>query len=166
MSPEGQVTLRLRQPADAAAIRAINSLGAPGVSPLTPSEIAALATGAIRCWVAEDGGQVVGYVITYTAQDDYDGEEFGWFQQHIATFVYIDQVAVAPSHQRRGVAQALYLRLAEDARAQGIDTLTCEVNLDPPNPTSLAFHDRQGFTSVGGLPTHDGRIVNLLQKTL
>jgi len=61
---------------------------------------------------------------------------------------------------------ALYRRVAEDALARGIDTLTCEVNLDPPNPTSLAFHERQGFVSVGGLPTHDGRIVNLLQKSL
>jgi predicted GNAT superfamily acetyltransferase len=33
--------------------------------------------------------------------------------------------------------------------AAGHDRVVCEVNVDPPNPTSRAFHLRMGFGEVG-----------------
>lgn len=36
--------------------------------------------------------------------------------------------------------------------------LTCEVNLEPPNPHSLAFHHRLGFTQVGEQVTTRGTV--------
>ncbi len=35
------------------------------------------------------------------------------------------------------------------ARADGHTKIVCEVNLDPPNPGSDAFHDQMGFVEVG-----------------
>lgn len=166
METNDQLTMRRCQPSDGVAIQAINLAGAPGVSPLTDAELAALADGSVRCWVAEDAGQVVGYLITYTNSDPYDGEEFAWFQQRVPTFLYIDQVAIASSHRRRGVGATLYRQAAEDAHTTGLESLTCEVNLDPPNPTSLAFHQELGFVNIGELHTGDGRYVTLLRKPL
>ncbi|SRR5579875_1003205 len=158
--------LRPCQPSDVVAIQSINLAGIPGVSLLIQPELDGLADGSMLCWVAEDAGQVVGYLITYTNSDTYDGEEFAWFQRHHSTFLYIDQVAIAVSHRRRGVGVALYCRATEDARERGLESLTCEVNLDPPNPVSLAFHHDLGFTSIGELHTGDGRYVTLLRKSL
>jgi predicted GNAT superfamily acetyltransferase len=36
--------------------------------------------------------------------------------------------------------------------------VTCEVNLDPPNPESLAFHARLGFARVGEQETKGGSV--------
>lgn len=60
-----------------------------------------------------------------------------------------------------------------DARSPGCSSeyldlpVTCEVNIRPPNPESLAFHDRQGFVEVGTQETEDGRkTVSLRAKSL
>ncbi len=47
---------------------------------------------------------------------------------------------------------ALSPRLAlTEARARDLERVTCEVNLVPPNPGSLAFHHRLGFERMGEL---------------
>lgn len=166
------IAIRAAQPGDLPAIRAINAAGQPGVAPLTPDEIHAIAAGAIRCWIAEQAAdtteteRVIGYLIAYTAGDVYDGEEFAWFQQQYGTFLYIDQIAVAPNTRRNGAGSALYRVAVACALAQGYDALTCEVNIEPPNPVSLTFHHALGFQDVGVLPTHDGRTVALLHLQL
>jgi predicted GNAT superfamily acetyltransferase len=40
--------------------------------------------------------------------------------------------------------------------------VTCEVNLDPPNPRSLAFHERLGFREVGRQATKGGAFTVVL----
>lgn len=37
----------------------------------------------------------------------------------------------------------------EFARAREIGAITCEYNIDPPNPASRAFHDKFGFRELG-----------------
>ena len=39
------------------------------------------------------------------------------------------------------------------ARAQGVPRITCEVNVEPPNPVSLKFHERRGFREIGFVAT-------------
>ena len=43
--------------------------------------------------------------------------------------------------------------------------LTLEVNLDPPNEPSLAFHARRGFVEVGQRDS-GGHLVSLMAKPL
>jgi predicted GNAT superfamily acetyltransferase len=150
---------------DFKAILAINAEGQPGVSALTHSElVSALATGFI--WVCKGAMGVAGYLIAYRSDAAYDGEEFAWFQRRYSPFLYIDQVAVAPPQRRAAVGFHLYQRAEHAAREQGLCSLVCEVNLDPPNPVSLAFHARNDFHEVGILDTQDGRKVALLLKRL
>jgi predicted GNAT superfamily acetyltransferase len=150
---------------DLAAIRAINAAGRPGVTPFASDEVAGLASGAIRCWVAEAAGRVAGYLIAYHQDETCDGDEFAWFQRAYPSFLYVDQIAVAPAVHRAGVGSALYQAATAYAAAQGLGRLTCEVNLDPPNPGSLSFHRCLGFAEVGILSTYDGRRVMLLTRT-
>ena len=172
----GRVTIRAAERRDTDAILAINAAGQPGVAPLTAGEIAAIGGGAPRCWVAvgapEPGEGVAteervrGYLIAYGADAVYDGEEFAWFRARYEAFLYIDQIAIAPGSRHGGVGAALYRAVAAEAQATGYERLTCEVNLEPPNPISLRFHDKNGFARVGTMATHDGRTVALLRREL
>ena len=65
-------------------------------------------------------------------------------------------VAVSPDSQGSGVGRRLYDAVVEHARAAGATEVTCEVNLDPPNPDSQAFHAALGFVEVGRQWTHGG----------
>lgn len=158
-----QISIRAAQQYDFDAILAINAEGQPGVSALTHAElVSALAIGSI--WVAVGTAGVAGYLIAYRSDAVYDGEEFTWFQGRYSPFLYIDQVAVARQQRRAAVGFQLYQIAERAAREYGSFSLVCEVNLDPPNPASLAFHARNDFREVGILDTQDGRKVTLLLK--
>ena len=47
------------------------------------------------------------------------------------------------------LGSALYDALFAHGRSQGVTTVTCEYNIDPPNPASKRFHDRYGFRELG-----------------
>ncbi|HEY2444160.1 MAG TPA: GNAT family N-acetyltransferase [Rhizomicrobium sp.] len=72
-----------------------------------------------------------------------------WFAERFECFVYIDRVVVAEHARRRGLAALLYRDLIAAARQAGRSWLCCEVNIDPPNPGSDAFHAAFGFEEVG-----------------
>jgi predicted GNAT superfamily acetyltransferase len=153
-------------PDDFDAIWAINAEGQPGVSPFSEAELTMLLndSGHVVVTIDEDGEQVAGYCVMYRSDEAYDGEEFGWFRTRYPAFLYIDQIAIAGRYRRAGVGTLLYGAVAQEARAQGHPALACEVNVVPPNPTSLTFHKRMGFMEVGTLDTSDGRSVTLLVK--
>jgi predicted GNAT superfamily acetyltransferase len=155
------LAIRQAQRADTPAIVAINMAGRPGVYPLTPETAADTLAVAPYFVIAELGGQLAGYPISYTSQDSCEGDEFAWFQRHVPSFLYIDQVAVAPAHRRAGLGARLYAQAAAHARALGLPAPVCEVNRDPPNPASPAFHTQLGFREVGVLTVQDGRTVSL-----
>jgi predicted GNAT superfamily acetyltransferase len=162
------MSLRVRaaRTADVPAILAINKRGRPGVSLLSPGDVDAMVRSAERIWVADDLDGIVGYLISIASGGRYTGEEYRWFEAQFATFLYIDQVAVAPTHRRVGVAAALYKRIACLAAERGFDRLVCEVNLRPANPGSLRFHASQGFTMLNSLEVSDGRMVALMVKAM
>jgi hypothetical protein len=82
--------------------------------------------------------------------------------------VYVDRICVAPSARRLGYAGRLYADLFASATEAGHTLVTCEVNADPPNPRSDAFHLALGFVAVGSetLPDSSGKTVRYLQRTL
>jgi predicted GNAT superfamily acetyltransferase len=98
---------------------------------------------------------------------NYASPNYLWFRARHARLVYVDRVIVDAAAQGRGLARALYGRLAEAARERGHERICCEVNLSPPNPGSDAFHARLGFVEVGRL-THpaDGKTVRFLERKL
>ena len=63
----------------------------------------------------------------------------------------------------RGLGPQLYQAVFDEARRVRADEVLCEVNLEPPNPGSLAFHTRIGFAEVGRQSTKGGaNVVALL----
>ena len=53
-----------------------------------------------------------------------------------------------------GIGAGLYRNLFESLPQAS--RVTCEVNVRPPNPGSMAFHRDLGFTVVGEQDTEDG----------
>ncbi len=114
-----------------------------------------------------DDGPVVAYMLVFSRHSAYDGEEFQYFLAHFQEpFLYVDQIAVEAERSRSGIGRRLYQALSDIARARQIGWLCCEVNSVPPNPASLDFHRRLGFSAVGNGDTLDGRRVTFLARQL
>ena len=158
--------VRRLQDADHAAVLRINAAHVPAVARLDAPELYRLATiGDLHTVAVDERQSVAGYLLAFARTDAYDGEEFRQFSARNARpFLYIDQVAIAPRGRRAGLGRALYDLLAADARRRQIDMLCCEVNVAPPNPDSLAFHLRMGFTELDAITLADGRSVALLTR--
>jgi hypothetical protein len=53
------------------------------------------------------------------------------------------------------------------AQQAGEDCVVCEVNIEPPNPASEAFHLAMGFEEVGQAAIHGGtKTVRYFEKTI
>jgi len=105
------------------------------------------------------------FLIAFAQGADYSSPNFHWFGERIARFVYVDRVVVAAAARGRGHARALYEHLIEVARAAGHDRVVCEVNVDPPNPGSDAFHAALGFHELGRARLANGKTVRYLSRS-
>ncbi len=145
----------------------LNQSMLPHVSSLTPGSLQTLCDEAAWFYVAVFNNDCAGFLIALRPNANYQSENYLWFAQRFSNFLYIDRICVYPTCQRRGVASRLYADAENFARECHIPLLTCEVNLEPENPPSLAFHDRQGFKEVGTQRTETvTKLVSLRLKHL
>lgn len=151
-----------------AAVAELNDTEVPRVSPLGRAGLDDLLPRCDLAVVAEDGdASLAGFLLAVAPGMDYVSVNYRWFDDRRDDFLYVDRVVVAPTHRRRGVAASLYAAVEQRARATGRRQITCEVNVRPPNPGSLAFHRSHGFLEVGRQDTTDGRLtVALLSRPL
>ncbi len=112
--------------------------------------------------VFRHGGRFAGFVVTVTSGSAYDGENFGWFGERFDAFTYLDRVIVHEDARRLGLAGRVY-EAVEARTALTAPLLALEVNSDPPNEASLAFHAGRGFEQVGERE-FDGHTVAMLVK--
>ncbi len=117
-------------------------------------------------FLAQRVGSADALLIAFDQDAAYDSPNFLWFQDRCPRFVYVDRVVTAASARGRGLARTLYEGLIERALAAGHDRIVCEVNSDPPNPASDAFHKRFGFEPVGSAPLANGKTVTYLALTI
>jgi len=89
------------------------------------------------------------FLIALSARAPEIAPNYRWFAARIARFVYIDRVVVQKSSRKRGLATLLYHDVIDAAQCAGHTRICCEVNIDPPNPASDAFHARMGFDEIG-----------------
>lgn len=141
-------------PADEAAVLSLNNAHAEELSWLEPEKLSAMIGSA---FAAPCIGSLEAYMLAFDQDADYDSPNFLWFRARYPRFVYVDRIAVDPSARGGGHARRLYEELFSAARAAGHDIVVCEVNSDPPNPASDAFHAALGFSEVGSAAIHGGR---------
>jgi predicted GNAT superfamily acetyltransferase len=90
-----------------------------------------------------------GFVLAFDETAARSSENFQWFKARYATYVYVDRVVVHAHHRGQGHARALYAAVFAQAVHSGRSQVLCEVNLEPANPASAAFHRALGFVRVG-----------------
>jgi uncharacterized protein len=147
-----------------AAILALNNAHAQQLSWLEPERLEQLVAQSFLAWRI---GSLDAFLLAFDQDAPYDSPNFLWFRARYPRFVYIDRIAVTPSARGRGLARLLYCGLFDTARRRGHTHIACEVNVDPPNPTSDAFHAALGFVEVGCASIHDGsKTVRYLERTL
>ena len=79
----------------------------------------------------------------------YRNDNFFWFAARYPRFLYVDRIVVDSAFSGLGIGRRMYEDLFGYARSRGIGMVTCEYNIEPPNPASRAFHDKFGFREVG-----------------
>jgi hypothetical protein len=154
-------------PGDGADVLRINAAAGTAVFQLDRAELSRLTRiSSLHLVATHAGGEVAGYLLAFSSDDAYDGEEFLAFRASIdEPFWYVDQVAVDERLRGMGIGRMLHEALRSAASRRAVAALCCEVNTTPPNPDSLAFHRRLGFERVGALNTLDGRTVALLRRS-
>jgi len=143
--------------ADGDAILALNEASVSLLSPLSQQRLAELHVMAALHRVVEREGEVIGFLLAFRDGADYDSPNYLWFAARYPQFLYVDRVVVADAARGQGVGALLYRDMFEFAAASGARLVTCEFDVDPPNPVSEQFHARFGFREVGRQWVADGR---------
>src|SRR5271156_1641157 len=94
-------------------------------------------------------GSADAFLLAFDQGASYDSPNYMWFRPRYSRFVYVDRVVVSLSMRGRGYARLLYTDLFEQVRGAAHHVVVCEVNSDPPNPASDAFHAAFEFDEVG-----------------
>jgi predicted GNAT superfamily acetyltransferase len=150
--------------ADVPAVLALNHRFVDLLSPLDAERLLRLVGLADHADVVEVDERVVGFVLTMAPGSEYDSENYRWHaQQFDDAFYYLDRIVIAEEMRRRGLAGFVYDAMEDVARRFG--RMTLEVNVDPPNHGSLAFHERRGYVEVGRIG-EPGHVVGLMAKEL
>lgn len=101
-------------------------------SPLTAEQISGLIrSGSVIALCAVEDGRVTGYVSAQTVLDE----------------GYINNIAVAASHRRRGIGRALLEELSREAVEKKLSFLTLEVR--ESNSGAIALYECTGYGKVG-----------------
>ena len=159
--------IRAAAPADFPAILALNAESVHFLSPLDAPRLQHLHAQAAYHRVVEIDGVVAAFLLALREGADYESPNYRWFAQRYREFLYIDRIVVSTMQQGQGLGALLYEDLFAFARTSGVTRVTCEFDLEPPNPASARFHARFGFREVGTQRLAGGRKqVSLQARTL
>ena len=134
-------------PSDHAAILALNQAHETHTSPLDATALTALIHSAFTALVVDHGQTAM--LIALDQHATYRSPNFLWFRERLARFVYIDRIIVAATGRGQGWGSRLYAALFTNMTQAAHTQAVCEVDIDPPNPASDAFHAALGFTEIG-----------------
>jgi predicted GNAT superfamily acetyltransferase len=150
--------------ADIATVLALNEAHQAATSKLDEAELRQLLAAAFRASFVEAGPA---FSIALDENAQAESPNFQWFARRFPRFVYMDRIVVAASAARRGLGRLLYADLITAARSAGHAVLCCEVNVEPPNPGSMAFHEGMGFHEMAVVAQPErGKIVRYLSLDL
>lgn len=145
---------------DLDSIVAINNGGYPAVPLAEDSDIERLfALSSLALGIASDTGELVGFVMAMDPGEDYDSENYTFFESRFTNHLYIDRVVLNEATRGMGLGSVLYQAIFDKALDDGREWVTCEVNVEPPNPGSLRFHRRWGFEDVDTQATKGGAVI-------
>ena len=150
---------------DTAIILSLNNEHAQETSALDHSGLTALLDMAFYARGIDRGA--IAFLIALDHNARYVNPNFLWFKASRESFVYIDRIIVSSAARGQGIARLLYEDLFAVAKQAGHERVVCEVNIEPPNLVSEAFHRAMSFVEVGKATIHDGtKTVRYFEKKL
>ena len=156
--------IRPLEDADVPAVIALNHEAASALSPLDYEGLSRHRAEAAHVVVCEVDDTVAAFAVAYAPGATYESINYGWHAARFDDFLYLDRIAVGGDFRRRGIATLLYDDL--EARAAPRGRMVCEVNSEPPNVESLAFHRHRGYRDIGHLAQTDGHETVMMEKPL
>ncbi len=142
----------------------LNNQHSVQLSPLDAIEFARLVKNAFR---ASASAQPLSFLLAFDATADYVSPNYLWFRARHARFIYVDRIVIEIAGRGRGLARQHYAALFDAARTSGHSLICAEVNSDPPNPASDAFHAALGFVEAGrAVQPERGKSVRYLVREL
>lgn len=133
----------------------LNEACVPAVNSVPIEQMQWFADNAAYFRVAADDDVIGGFLVGLRPGTSYASPNYRWFCDNYPDFAYIDRIAIAKTARRQGLASKFY----DDFRAavpDSVEVMTCEVNLRPPNESSMRFHENYGFEQVASQETDGG----------
>jgi hypothetical protein len=161
-----EFALRDYEAGDAEAVLRLNAESVAVLSPMGTDRLRLLAGMAHLHLVAVDPTGVIGFLMAFVDGSSYDSVNYRWFASRFRRFLYLDRMVVATSLRGCGVGHAFHVAAEQHAVATGLAWLVGEIDLDPPNPVSLSYHERLGFVEVGRQALPGGKVVSMRAKGL
>ncbi|MGD9960046.1 GNAT family N-acetyltransferase [Nocardioides sp.] len=152
--------LRAVEPRDHAFVIELNRLHVDLTAPMEEPRMLDLLGWSERALVIEVDDTPAGFVFTFAAHTPYDSPSYREFCRRFDAFTYLDRIVIDSAFQRRGLGTAVY----DDLEASADTRLVLEVNIDPPNEPSLAFHRARGYVGVGEFGPTDHRVLQMSKE--
>jgi predicted GNAT superfamily acetyltransferase len=149
--------------ADLPAVLSLNEDSVRELSPLDEQRLRYIVALAHSSLLLERDGEVLAFAIAIAPGTDYDSRNYARLSECFARFLYLDRIAVTAAARRQGLGALLYDSLEQ--LAQPFGRMVCDVNVEPPNEPSLAFHAARGYEPIERLQ-HAEKTVVLLSKEL
>lgn len=150
--------LRPIEPEDYPFVLDLNARNVDLLSPVDEARLTALIDWSDRADLILDDGEPAGFVVMFAPGTTYDSVCYGWWGDRCGDrFYYLDRVVLDDRFRRRGLGGFVYDEMQRAATPYG--RLALEVNSEPPNEASLAFHRSRGFVEDGELAVGDKKVV-------
>ena len=159
------VTVRSAEPEDFKEILRLNEESVHFLSPMSRERLEHMFEEVELCKVATRQGQILAFCMAFREGADYDSVNYLWFASHYPKFLYVDRVVVDLKKQAAGLGSLLYEEVFRYARETGVPLVAAEIDIEPPNPVSLKFHEKFGFGEVGRQEVAGGTKVVSLQTS-
>lgn len=161
------IEVREIEAADIDELHRINEANVPEVGSVDRPRFDFLLGASVLALVVTVDGEPAGFCLVLPLGMPYDSVNYRWFSERYDDVWYLDRVAFDRRFQRRGLGTRLYDEVERRVGERPeIAALTLEVNVDPPNEPSLAFHRRRDYDEVGRQHTPYGITVSMMRKQL
>lgn len=151
-------------------IHEINEANVPGVNSIDRERWDDLVATCALALVVEphDTDEIAGFCFVIGPGEVYHSVNYRWFMERFDDAMYLDRVAFDERYHGRGLGSLLYAEVDRLLAAEhpAMSRLTLEVNVEPPNPQSMAFHTRRGFVEVGRQVTDYGFEVSMMERPI
>ena len=154
--------IRALQISDSSSIWEINEQGLPGTGKVSEQEILDLLNYSSFSIGLFDSNSLLGFVICLPPKTAYGSLNYLWFNERYDDFLYVDRIAVSTANRNQKIGSKLYQAVIDAASKLGVP-VTAEVNLRPPNPDSVRFHQRHGFTEIGQFEHGQKAVIMMLR---